>query len=56
MYTLITDLYLLLLNLEMSITLSNWDFIWKYKTQYPRKSQNGAIINQITLKILSLGE
>ena len=45
MLTLIADLCLLLLKLKMSITLSNWDFIWKYK-RYARKSQNYGTTNK----------
>ena len=55
MPTIIADLCLLLLNLKVSITLSNWDFIWKYK-RYARKSQNDATTNQIILKTLTWGE
>ena len=51
----ITDLCLLLLNLKMSITISTWDFIWKYK-RYARKSQNDATINKIILKTLNREE
>ena len=39
----------------MSITISNWGFIWKYK-RYDRKPQNDAAINQIILKSLTQGE
>ena len=46
-------IYLLLLSLKMSITISNGSFIWKYKI-YARKSQNDANINQI-LKTLTWG-
>ena len=45
MLTLIADLCLLLLKLKMSITLSNWGFIWKYK-RYARKSQNFGTTNK----------
>ena len=55
MHTLVADLCLLLLNLKMSITISNWGFIWKYK-RYARKSQNYATTNQIILKALTWGE
>ena len=36
--TVITDLCLLLISLKMSIAISNWGFIWKYKRAYARKS------------------
>ena len=55
MHTLITDLYLLLLNLKIRITRGNWGFIWKYE-KYARKSQNDATIKQIILKTLTRGE
>ena len=47
-----SDLCLLLLNLEMSITISNLGFIWKFK-RYASKSQNNTTINQIILKTLT---
>ena len=50
MCTLITDLCLLLLKLEMYITISNLVFIWKYKRLYTGKSQKDADIIQINLK------
>ena len=46
---------LLLLNLKMSITISDWGLIWKYK-RYARKSQNGSTTNQTVLKTLTSGE
>ena len=39
----------------MSINISNWSFIWKYK-RYARKSQNDAATNQIHLKTLTQRE
>ena len=54
-HTLVTNLWLLLLNLKISITVSNLGCIWKHK-RYARKSQNDASINQITLKSLTYGE
>ena len=53
--TLIAYLCFLLLNLKMSITISNWGFIWKYQ-RYARKFQNDATTNQIILKTLIWGE
>ena len=41
--------------LKMSVTVSNWSFILKYK-RYARKSQNNTTINQVILKTLTLGE
>ena len=55
MYTLITDLCLLLLNLKMPLTVGNLGFIWKYK-RYAIKSQNNATTNQIILKTVSRRE
>ena len=55
MHTLNADICLLLLNLKMSITISNWGFIWKYK-RYARKSQNDATTNHIILKTLTWGQ
>ena len=40
--------------LEMSITISNQSFIWKYQRQV-RKSQNNAAKNQIIVKTLTRG-
>ena len=54
-HNVIADLCLLLLNLKISITISNWCFIWKYKS-YARKSQNDATTNWIILKALTWGE
>ena len=48
-------LCLLPANLKMSINISNWSFIWKYK-RYARKSQNDAATNQIQLKTLTQRE
>ena len=55
MHTLATDFCLLLLNLEMSIIISKWGFIWKYKRLYGRKTDNIAAINQIILKTPTRG-
>ena len=55
MHNIIADLCLILLNLKMSITISNWGLIWKYN-RYARKSQNDATTNQIILKTLTWGE
>ena len=51
-HTLIADLCLLLFNLKMSITISNWGFICKCE-RYARKSQNDTTTNQIFLKTLT---
>ena len=54
-HTLIADLCLLLFNLKMFITISNWGFIWK-RERYARKSQNDTTTNQIILKTLTWRE
>ena len=46
---------LLLLKLKMSITISDWGFICKYK-RYARKLQNDATTSQIIFKIPTWGE
>ena len=56
MHTLMIDLCILLLKLKISITINKWSFIWKYKRQYPKKSQNDATINQIILNTLTRGD
>ena len=55
MHNIIADSCLPLLNLKMSITISNWGLICKYN-RYARKSQNDATTNQIILKTLTWGE
>ena len=60
MLTLIADLCLLLLNLKISISKSDWSFIWKYKRPYARKSQNDATtilkaqLRDFSLKVLQM--
>ena len=55
MNTLIADLCLLLLNLKMSVTISNWGFIWKYGRN-AKNSENDVITNQTILKTPTRGE
>ena len=49
-----TDLYLLLLNLKMSININNLGFIWKYK-RYVRKYKIIITINPTVLKAVTRG-
>ena len=55
MDTLKADLCLPLLNLKMSVTITSWGFLWKYK-RFARKTQINAIVNQIILKTLTWGQ